>query len=312
MVRNSTAARRGLTSITSSAAATRRLNLLSSLLCLLVFTPSSNLIVNAQEEEECSCSPREFFFKLDLSALCPSLPPPFPPNDVFTSGGVADYTCNIGPEPVPKTMKNGGSRDGSTRHRGLRSETLGMDLSEGSITDFFSETEVKDSRTVTGDDVKGLTQSAIVATEDTVPVSIYSVQFLEVDSDFNVIHQDSAYVRNIDFKDGDIFNYTSIIAQDPEGGDEDTAGTSAIPGGMNMVLRGVNAAGDPVRNVFTITYNNDLCGTPTFEGGEAIGWVIFVSVLFSLSLFKFHSSMLCQLLDSNTPILNVLHKHNNK
>jgi hypothetical protein len=31
--------------------------------------------------------------------------------------------------------------------------------------------------------------------------------------------------------------------------------------------------------VFTITYNNDLCGTPTFEGGEAIGWVIFVSVL---------------------------------
>lgn len=195
---------------------------------------------------------------------------------------MADYTCNIGPEPVPKTSS-------STRRRGLRSETLGMNLSYGSITDFFSETEVKNSRTVTGDDVKGLTQSAIVATEDTVPVSIYSVQFLEVDSDFNVINQDSAYVRNIDFKDGDMFNYTSIIAQDyPEGGGEDTAGTSAIPGGMNMVLRGVNAAGDPVRNVFTIAYNNDLCGTPTFEGGEAIGWVIFVSVLFSLSLSFIH------------------------
>ena len=285
MARNSTAARRGLTSIASKTTATRRLYLLSLLLCLLLTQPT---IVHAQneEEEECSCSPREFFFKLDLSALCPSLPPPFPPNDVFTSGGVADYTCNIGPEPVPKTTrKKGDSRDARSarRQRGLRSETtiLGMDVSEGSITDFFPEIEVKDSRTTTFDEdvnTKGLVQSAIVATEDTVPVSIYSVQFLEVDSDFNVINQDSAYVRNIDFKDGDVFNYTSIIAQ-VDGGNEDTAGTSAIPGGMNMVLRGVNAAGDPVRNVFTITYNNDLCGTPTFEGGEAIGWVIFVSVL---------------------------------
>jgi hypothetical protein len=177
-----------------------------------------------------------------------------------------------------------------------------MDVSGGSITDFFPEIEVKDSRTTFDEDVdvKGLVQSAIVATEDTVPVSIYSVQFLEVDSDFNVINQDSAYVRNIDFKDGDVFNYTSIIAQE-ESGNEDTAGTSAIPGGMNMVLRGVNAAGDPVRNVFTITYNNDFCGTPTFEGGEAIGWVIFVSVL--LFGWLFVCLLLLHLLDSNTPIL---------
>jgi len=300
MVRNSTAARGDLTSIklsttAAAAAAASRLYLLSSTLLLCLLLTTSNAQRQQEEEEECSCSPREFFFKLDLSALCPSLPPPFPPNDIFTSAGVADYTCNIGPEPVPKNdggKRIGGSRDGSTRRRrGLRSgETvvlMGMDLSGGSITDFFSETEVKDGRSAFGgeDDVaKGLTQSAIVATEDTVPVSIYSVQFLEVDSDFNVINQDSAYVRNIDFKDGDVFNYTSIIAQDQaEGGNEDTAGTSAIPGGMNMVLRGVNAAGDPVRNVFTITYNNDLCGTPTFEGGEAIGWVIFVSSSLSLS-----------------------------
>jgi hypothetical protein len=81
-----------------------------------------------------------------------------------------------------------------------------------------------------------------------------------------VINQDSAYVRGIDFVSGDTFNYTSISA----------TSRGVVPGGMNMVLRGVNANGDPVRNVFTITYTND-CGVPTFTEGDAIGWVVFVS-----------------------------------
>ncbi|KAL3775256.1 hypothetical protein ACHAW5_006014 [Stephanodiscus triporus] len=103
----------------------------------------------------------------------------------------------------------------------------------------------------------------MTTTLDTVPVAVYSIQFLEVDPDFNVINQDSSYVRDIDFVDGTVFTYASIIET-----------STTIPGGMNMVLRGVNAAGDPVRNVFTITYTND-CGVPTFEVGDSIGWVIF-------------------------------------
>ena len=101
-------------------------------------------------------------------------------------------------------------------------------------------------------------------------MSIYSIQFIEVDSSFNVINQDSSYVRDIDFVSGDVFNYTSIGANN----------LGVIPGGLNMVLRGVNAAGEPVRNVFTITYTND-CGVPTFENGDAIGWVVFVSYIYS-------------------------------
>ena len=105
---------------------------------------------------------------------------------------------------------------------------------------------------------------------DTQPVSIYSIQFIEVDSSFNVINQDSSYVRDIDFVSGDVFNYTSIGANN----------LGVVPGGLNMVLRGVNDAGEPVRNVFTITYTND-CGVPTFENGDAIGWVVFVSYIYS-------------------------------
>ena len=112
---------------------------------------------------------------------------------------------------------------------------------------------------------------------DTQPVSIYSIQFLEVDQSFNVINQDSSYVRGIDFVNGDVFNYTSISAKPVA----QTLGV--VPGGMNMVLRGVNAAGEPVRNVFTITYTND-CGVPTFEDGNAIGWVVFVSSYISYRL----------------------------
>lgn len=247
--------------------------------------------------EACSCSPRTYNFKLDLSASCPSLPPPFPPNNVF-GGAVADYTCNIGREPIPKSgsrssstkslvMEGGGTR--ARRQRDLMAEE-GMDLSDGTaLGDFFPE--VQTTPTEIGDDLSDVFYSttistpqpidehSMVATEDSaVPVSIYSIQFLEVDGDFNVINQDSTYVRNIEFQDGDSFNYTSIIAQNDGGGDggaeEEEAGAGAIPGGMNMVLRGVNAAGDPVRNVFTITYNNE-CGIPTFEMGDAIGWVVF-------------------------------------
>jgi hypothetical protein len=127
---------------------------MSSLLVL-----SAIAAVHAQDDDLCSCSPREYVFKLDLSATCPPNPPPYPPNEFF-GPGVEDYTCAI-----------------------------------SSISDLIT---------------------------------------------------------------------TSSKA------------TNKIPGGISMVLRGRNAAGERVRNTFTITFTNE-CGVPTFEEGEAIRWVIFVS-----------------------------------
>ncbi len=109
--------------------------------------------------------------------------------------------------------------------------------------------------------------SALTTEVDVTPVIIYSIQFIEVDTSFNVINQDLAYIRGIDFVSGDVFNYTS----------GSSTNRGVVLGGMNLVLLGVNAEGDPVRNVFTITYTNE-CGVPTFQEGDAIGWVIFVSV----------------------------------
>ena len=304
--------------------------LLVSLQLLLLIT-----LTNAQSTttnpKECSCSPQTFVFRLALSASCPALPPPFPPNDVF-GAGVKDYTCSIGLEPIPSgasqevTSEDGvplveeGEDDGSATRRKRKLQKLGK------LSDYFSEEEIALATQEQRDEVIAATKNGKVTADmkslfpeyfdnidsitdeifsmyqleevpidelewssssfsssgavipdpaqssvDVVPVSIYSIQFLEVDSKFNVINQDSSYVRGIDFENGAVFNYTSILSK------ELAQTMGVVPGGMNMVLRGVTAAGEPVRNVFTITYTND-CGIQTFEEGDAIGWVVFVSI----------------------------------
>ena len=254
---------------------------------------------------ECVCSPRQFYFKLNLSASCPALPPPFPPNDVFGSG-VKDYTCSIGPEPVQNDAGELMLLDGEEEDDELEEPSSTGDDSDSDANAADTDTNSNDSiaaalasfaaasssSTSSNDSTRrrktasynstasdyfpevdvqwsssNFTTSALTTQVDVTPVVIYSIQFLEVDTSFNVINQDSAYVRGIDFVSGDTFNYTSISA----------TSRGVVPGGMNMVLRGVNANGDPVRNVFTITYTND-CGVPTFEEGDAIGWVVFVSL----------------------------------
>ena len=243
------------------------------LLLLLLLLSSSSPVAgqedvpddDASDVAECSYCPREYTFRLYLSSPCPALPPPFPPNDVF-GAGVRDYTCNVGPEPKPKSslssVEGEGGGGGGGRGRGRNNR----ELQTTNITDYFPEYSVDDLEWSSQEySASQIEEASMTPTLDTVPVAVYSIQFLEVDPDFNVINQDSSYVRDIDFVDGTVFTYASIIET-----------STTIPGGMNRVLRGVNAAGDPVRNVFTITYTND-CGVPTFEVGDSIGWVIFVS-----------------------------------
>ena len=309
--------------------------MISPLLILSLQLLSLFTLTNAQttNPKECSCSPQTFVFRLALSASCPALPPPFPPNDTF-GAGVKDYTCSIGLEPIPSgasqevTSEDGvplvdeGEEDtDSATRRKRKLENL------GDLYDYFSEEEIALATQQQRDEVIAATKNGKVTADmkslfpeyfdnidsitdeifsmyqleevpidelewssssfsssgavipdpaqssvDVVPVSIYSIQFLEVDSKFNVINQDSSYVRGIDFENGAVFNYTSILAKPLA----QTMGV--VPGGMNMVLRGVTAAGEPVRNVFTITYTND-CGIQTFEEGDAIGWVVFVSYM---------------------------------
>mmetsp|Transcript_15908 Transcript_15908/g.23788 ORF Transcript_15908/g.23788 Transcript_15908/m.23788 type:complete len:395 (-) Transcript_15908:132-1316(-) len=87
---------------------------------------------------------------------------------------------------------------------------------------------------------------------------VNSVQFIEVDTKFNVLH--TSLVKDVELISGDSFRYTTM-----QQGDK-------IAGGISIILRGKNAVGDESENVFTVTYTNE-CGVPTFQGGEKIGWV---------------------------------------
>jgi len=243
----------------------------SAVLAAAIHAATSLPLIAAQGCSECSCSPQAFVFRLDLSASCPALPPPFPPNDVF-GAGVKDYTCSIGPEPIPDGADQEVTSDNTDHFTKFGIEEIDINELEWSSSNLTSS-----SSSVEEVDIEP-------ANVDVVPVSIYSIQFLEVDKSFNVINQDSSYVRGIDFENGAVFNYTSISAKQGQ--------ECVVPGGMNMVLRGVNAAGEPVRNVFTITYKNN-CDVQTFEEGDAIGWVVFVSVSYLVS-------NLCSLYTYNT------------
>ncbi|KAK1745313.1 hypothetical protein QTG54_004604 [Skeletonema marinoi] len=77
---------------------TNKAMVLLSLLTMLCMSPL------ATAQQECSCAPREYRFRLDFSGTCPPQTPPFPPNDYFGSG-VKDYTCSIGDSPVQETVR---------------------------------------------------------------------------------------------------------------------------------------------------------------------------------------------------------------
>lgn len=87
---------------------------------------------------------------------------------------------------------------------------------------------------------------------------VNSIQFIEIDTMFNVLH--TSLVKDIELVSGDSFRYTTMQQEDK------------VAGGISIILRGRNAVGDESENIFTVTYNNK-CNMPTFQGGEKIGWV---------------------------------------
>ena len=113
---------------------------------------------------------------------------------------------------------------------------------------------------------------AISSDGDTKPVKITSVQILEEDATGHVVKQER-YRQKTDLKDGledeELFTYTSIAATQPE----------TIVSRITVVMRGLNANGDPLRNALTIKYTNSCRDGKGFDQMGSAGWVLFVSVV---------------------------------
>ena len=99
---------------------------------------------------------------------------------------------------------------------------------------------------------------------DMVPVVLTAVQIFELDIDLAVLNVWNALDLNL--KNGDTFDYVSIGSSDK----------SVALGGMNLRLRGENAAGVEIINDILVQYTNE-CDRATLATGDSIGWIVVVS-----------------------------------
>lgn len=103
-----------------------------------------------------------------------------------------------------------------------------------------------------------------------LPVEITAVNIFELGLDLRVIKQ--MFLPGVSFLDGETIFYESIIKDTPAS----TIADEDLPGGLQIVLKGVNLAGNPITNSFILTYSN-LCDVVPFFEGNSIGWVVIVS-----------------------------------
>lgn len=213
----------------------------------------------------CVCSPRQFGFRLDLSAVCPQLPPPFPPNDVF-GAGIQNYYRAISYEPTGMVDTEEELMDSTTSSTTAPSRSFRRRMQDGIFHPYNST--VANSEALPPTEVGFVSINNCVG-EDLTPIVIDSIQIIEFDLSMTPLQLDSNYI-DVNFHNGDVFSYTSFSEQNQN--------PYLLIESISMVLHGRNAAGGAIRNGFTVTYTND-CGIPTFQDGDAIGWVVFVSSL---------------------------------
>lgn len=105
---------------------------------------------------------------------------------------------------------------------------------------------------------------------DLTPVTIRGVQIIELDK--NLIAVNAEKQKSLNLTDGDMLNYTSIAAANPD----------IILGGISMKLIGDNIQGDEVNLLWTVQYRNSTSNAIVFCPGDSIGWTNFVSPLYLL------------------------------
>jgi hypothetical protein len=103
-------------------------------------------------------------------------------------------------------------------------------------------------------------------------VAVSSIRILELDQELQTTAQTQI---NGDFRTGDNFTYTSIIATE-----FDNFNASSIPRGIQLDITGRNAFDQQVVNTWAILYSNDCGIFPILFEGEFIGVTIIVCIDF--------------------------------
>jgi hypothetical protein len=162
----------------------------------------------------------------------------------------------------------------------VQSQTVGVDICacQPSVYTFrLNFTLVCSQRNVEGPGIKEtdcITEPVGVELQnvtDEVFVAVTRIEILELDQTLLPVAQTQV---TGDFRDGDTFTYTSIIATEVDG----INGTS-IPRGFQLNLNGRNADEVAIVNTWTIVYQNDCGIFPILFEETFIGITVFVRTL---------------------------------
>ncbi|KAL7527454.1 hypothetical protein ACHAWF_002185, partial [Thalassiosira exigua] len=261
---------------------------------LAVPLASVSPLVRAQGEP-CSCAPASYTFRLDFAGSCSSSSG-FGPGDDGVDGSVCFYTQGGSPDDVDEDVQFGGpGRERRERERRrLRRAGAGWFDEAAETGERWTPRNARREGTDERDegDVRKLLERADLSSHveharrhrerqrrarsrqyDTTPVVVTSVTFLEADRspDLNIINQNSTYF-NVTLEDGALLTYPSVSAGlDPDVPLEEQ--TDLLPGGVMLILFGVNAEDTVVRNTVAWGYEANYCAGQPLEVGDSIGWV---------------------------------------
>jgi len=107
---------------------------------------------------------------------------------------------------------------------------------------------------------------------DEKPVAINQVTIFELNLGLSVLRQ--TVFTGLNLSDGDTYSFKSIVS---EATDKSSLDELEIPGGLQIELRGVNAADEIIANTFILTYSN-RCDIEPFFVDESIGWSVFAGL----------------------------------
>jgi hypothetical protein len=107
--------------------------------------------------------------------------------------------------------------------------------------------------------------------KDLIPVSVQSIDILELNQNLNIIVQENIAGS---FGDGDTFTYNSISSI--PGAIVDPV---EIPRAIQLNIIGVNQFDETIINVYLISMTNDCQAFPVLMEGQSAGWTRFVSIL---------------------------------
>lgn len=245
---------------------------LSALTLLALLSASANPI-NAQST--CSCSPVSYTYTLTLDGTCS--------DNTVENPGILSTDCTIvtgetnalvDGNPgntlsledilfgIPWIRKRVIKRQ-SNRYRNKNARTIGQKNHQTN--------QSNQEATSNGEDIR-LLQS------NEVPISINSIQFIELDAIGNVINIDESLI-DIDVTDGFTFTFNSVSAQlatDLVIEDQ----LDFVPETAVVFLIGTNSQGDEVRGRFVTRFTNGCADDAlTVVGGEEFGWLSYVSLI---------------------------------